>query len=293
MHPTTDTATHWVFGYGSLIWNPGFAHVSAQQGLLRGAHRSLSIISHHHRGTVDRPGLVFGLTRAEAVQRAFRTGRHLAVQGPTGVGKSLAYLLPAVAAAREGRRTVVVTSSKALQDQLAGVDLPFLERVLDQPFSFTVLKGRSNYLCEAAASEVRVRLSGRGQQRLDLGDAAGGVSLDDPHLRRQLTRILDWAEGTDTGDLAELEETPPLVARSAVSVGPGECVGATRCSHAEDCWSERARTRAEESDIVVVNAHLYGAHVATGGPCCPRTTCSSSTRRTSSRTAWSGRWASS
>jgi len=63
MHPTTDTATHWVFGYGSLIWNPGFAHVSAQQGLLRGAHRSLSIISHHHRGTVDRPGLVFGLTR--------------------------------------------------------------------------------------------------------------------------------------------------------------------------------------------------------------------------------------
>ncbi len=205
----------------------------------------------------------------EAVQRAFRTGRHLAVQGPTGVGKSLAYLLPAVAAAREGRRTVVVTSSKALQDQLAGVDLPFLERVLDQPFSFTVLKGRSNYLCEAAASEVRVRLSGRGQQRLDLGDAAGGVSLDDPHLRRQLTRILDWAEGTDTGDLAELEETPPLVARSAVSVGPGECVGATRCSHAEDCWSERARTRAEESDIVVVNAHLYGAHVATGGALLP------------------------
>ena len=57
------TEAHWVFGYGSLIWNPGFAHTSAQQGLLRGAHRSLSIISHHHRGTVDRPGLVFGLTR--------------------------------------------------------------------------------------------------------------------------------------------------------------------------------------------------------------------------------------
>lgn len=58
-----STATHWVFGYGSLIWNPGFAHVSAQQGLLRGAHRSLSIVSHHHRGTVEQPGLVFGLTR--------------------------------------------------------------------------------------------------------------------------------------------------------------------------------------------------------------------------------------
>jgi cation transport protein ChaC len=63
MQDTDNTATHWVFGYGSLIWNPGFAHVSTQQGLLRGAHRSLSIVSHHHRGTVEQPGLVFGLTR--------------------------------------------------------------------------------------------------------------------------------------------------------------------------------------------------------------------------------------
>jgi cation transport protein ChaC len=63
MQDREKTATHWVFGYGSLIWNPGFAYVSAQQGLLKGAHRSLSIVSHHHRGTVDQPGLVFGLTR--------------------------------------------------------------------------------------------------------------------------------------------------------------------------------------------------------------------------------------
>lgn len=59
----THPQTHWVFGYGSLIWNPGFAHISSQQGLLRGAHRSLSIVSHHHRGTIERPGLVFGLRR--------------------------------------------------------------------------------------------------------------------------------------------------------------------------------------------------------------------------------------
>ena len=63
MRDLENTATHWVFGYGSLIWNPGFAYVSAQQGLLRGAHRSLSIVSHHHRGTVEQPGLVFGLAR--------------------------------------------------------------------------------------------------------------------------------------------------------------------------------------------------------------------------------------
>lgn len=59
----TSEKTHWVFGYGSLIWNPGFSFLNAQLGLLRGAHRSLSIISHHHRGTRDVPGLVFGLTR--------------------------------------------------------------------------------------------------------------------------------------------------------------------------------------------------------------------------------------
>ncbi|WP_224703863.1 gamma-glutamylcyclotransferase [Devosia aquimaris] len=63
---STASPTHWVFGYGSLIWNPGFAHVRSVQGLLRGAHRSLSIVSHHHRGTPERPGLVFGLTRGGA-----------------------------------------------------------------------------------------------------------------------------------------------------------------------------------------------------------------------------------
>ena len=60
---SAERHSHWVFGYGSLIWNPGFVHLSQQLGLLRGAHRSLSIISHHHRGTAERPGLVFGLAR--------------------------------------------------------------------------------------------------------------------------------------------------------------------------------------------------------------------------------------
>jgi len=66
MHDSPARTTHWVFGYGSLIWNPGFPHIAAQQGLLRGAHRSLSIVSIHHRGTAERPGLVFGLTRGGA-----------------------------------------------------------------------------------------------------------------------------------------------------------------------------------------------------------------------------------
>lgn len=205
----------------------------------------------------------------EAVSRAFRTGRHLAVQGPTGVGKSLAYLLPAVAAAAEGVRTVVVTSSRALQDQLASVDLPALAETLDIPFSYAVLKGRSNYLCAAAADEVAVQLGGGGQQHLDLGENAGMSAADQAHLREDLTTILEWAESTTSGDVAELADAPSPAAWAAVSVGAGECIGASRCSFASECWSELARSRAEEAHVVVVNAHLYGAHVATGGTLLP------------------------
>ena len=201
----------------------------------------------------------------EAVHDAFTTNRHLAVQGPTGVGKSLAYLLPAVTAAAAGERTVVVTSSRALQDQLAEIELPFLAEVLDVPFQYAVLKGRSNYLCEAAASEVRVQLRGGSQQSFDMdGPATTSDELADEELVAEVETILDWAETTASGDLAELPFTPHWKAWGAVSVGPGECVGAARCSYAEECWSERARERAESAQIVVVNAHLYGAHIQTG-----------------------------
>ena len=81
---------------------------------------------------------------AEAVATAIRTKTHLAVQAGTGTGKTLAYLVPAILS---GTRTVVATATKNLQDQLAGKDLPFLEEHLDRPFSWAVLKGRSNYLC--------------------------------------------------------------------------------------------------------------------------------------------------
>lgn len=208
---------------------------------------------------------------AAAVHRAFTTRQHLAVQGPTGVGKSIAYLIPAVMAAQRGQRTVVVTSSKALQDQLAAVELPFLARALEVPFSFAVLKGRSNYLCEALASEVAVQIGHSRQQSLELGVEAAGSELDlgNPTVRAQVLEILDWSETTTTGDMAELAETPDRRVWASLSVGPGECVGATNCAHGEDCWAERARETAAAADIVVVNASLYGAHLQTGGALLP------------------------
>lgn len=208
---------------------------------------------------------------AQAVHRSFTTGEHLTIQGPTGVGKSLAYLIPAVMAARRGLRTVVVTSSKALQDQLASVELPFLAQTLGLPFRFAVLKGRSNYLCEAAVADVEAQLSGTHQEGLDLGagDEASTLDFTVPWIRREVETILEWRAGTTTGDQAELDETPDRRIWSAVSVGPSECVGAANCAYGEVCWSEAARAQAEESDIVVVNAHLYGAHIQMGGTLLP------------------------
>lgn len=223
-------------------------------------------------GGEDRPAQA---QMAQAVQTAFRTKRHLAVQGPTGVGKSLAYLVPAIALAGPDERTVVITSSRALQDQLASVDLPFLAEVLDRPFRYAVLKGRSNYLCAAAVDEVRVQLRrGVEQQSLDVGtaEASSGPDLSDKQVLAEVEALLEWAEQTESGDQAELTDTPHWQAWNAVSVSPGECVGASACAFAEDCWSERAKAAAEEADVVVVNAHLYGAHVQTGRTLLPEHT---------------------
>ena len=212
------------------------------------------------------------------VAHAFSTHEHLAVQGPTGVGKSVAYLLPAIARAGRGDRTVVVTSSKALQDQLSRTDLPFLAAALKTDFTSAVLKGRSNYVCQAAVAEVRVQLHGSAeQQALELGLPAGGQDPASDHpepitsgpLRTELDGLLEWADTTTSGELADLDDPPSDAAWSAISVGPGECVGASRCGYAANCFSEQARARADEADIVVVNAHLYAAHIQTGGALLP------------------------
>ena len=196
-----------------------------------------------------------------AVEVAVRTGEHLAVQGPTGVGKSIAYLLPVIAAAERGERTVVVTSSRALQDQLGRVDLPFLSGLLDGGFTFEVLKGRNNYVCQAAVAETVVRLGGA-RDELDLGDA--GPSLRTGPLAAELEELIGWAATSPTGERAELDVEPSDEAWAAVSVGAGECPGASRCDHANDCFSEQARERAGAADVVVVNAHLYAAHLQAG-----------------------------
>ncbi len=230
---------------------------------------------------------------ADAVARAIDSGRHLVAQAGTGTGKSLAYLVPVVCS---GRKTVVATATKALQDQLATNELPFLARQLGDrtPFVFTVLKGRSNYLCRQRAAEVsgRAPRAGSGGQPgsgqldalpgMDGGDGGegdrrahhvaggrAGPASSPATFGDEVRALLAWGEVTATGDRSELDFEPQPRAWATVSVGPRECPGAFRCPSGADCFAELARAKAAAADVVVVNTHLYATHVASGGSVLP------------------------
>jgi ATP-dependent DNA helicase DinG len=240
-------------------------------------------------------GLANGEQRSEqqemcrAVGEALVTGTHLVVQAGTGTGKSLAYLVPALLS---GHKVVVATATKALQDQLAEKDLPLVERGLGRDFSYAVLKGRSNYICRQRVAEVG---SGGIQPELggeDGGGGAGGAGagagvgagagagggaeaesfeLDASRtesppagLVDEVRTLLAWSESTTSGDRADLSFEPSARAWGMVSVGPRECPGAFNCPSGNRCFAEAARDQALAADVVVVNTHLYGAHLASG-----------------------------
>jgi ATP-dependent DNA helicase DinG len=205
---------------------------------------------------------------AEAVAAAVRGQRHLIVQAGTGTGKSLAYLVPALAL---GTRAVISTATKALQDQLATRDLPMLAKSLDISVEFAVLKGRSNYACrqrvlEVAGGDQQMVLGPDGASPADLGGVAGALGP----LGREVQRLVQWAdEVTETGDRAELPFEPSDVAWAQVSVSARDCPGATRCPSGGRCFAEAARERASQADVVIVNTHLYATALAIGADLLP------------------------
>jgi ATP-dependent DNA helicase DinG len=191
---------------------------------------------------------------AEEVAMAIEKSRHMIVQAGTGTGKSLGYLVPGILS---GKPFVVSTATKALQDQLAGKDLPFLQEHLGRKFTFAVLKGRSNYFCRQRAAEMAGGEDQLGMEELEVAEDATVVG-------RQVVKLVDWARTSETGDRADLDFEPTPRAWSAVSVSAMECPGALRCPSGEECFAEAARVRAETADVIVVNSHLYGAHLASG-----------------------------
>ncbi len=197
---------------------------------------------------------------ARRVAEAIDGGSHLVVRAGTGTGKSMAYLVPAIVS---GRTTIVATATKALQDQLATKDLPFLREHLaphlGRSFTFSTLKGRSNYVCVQRL--VEVASTGSGQQQLDgLAESADAG---------QLATIAEWAGETETGDRSDLPLEPSAATWAAVSVSSQECPGANRCPKGDECFAERARAEAEASDVVVTNLHLYGIDLAAEGAILP------------------------
>lgn len=212
-------------------------------------------------GGAERPGQV---AMAEAVERSFAAGEHLAVQAGTGTGKSLAYLVPAARYAITEQATVVVsTATIALQRQLIDRDLPRLAAavgpLLGREPVFAILKGRRNYLC-------RQRLSGGAPEE-------PGEVLFDPRTvsatGRQVERLHEWAATTLTGDRDELVPGVSEVAWRQVSVSARECTGAQRCPFGQECFAEQARYEAGQADIVVTNHALLAIDAMEDFPALP------------------------
>jgi ATP-dependent DNA helicase DinG len=204
------------------------------------------LIARAHPDYEHRPGQI---QMAEAVLRAFEERRHLIVEAGTGTGKTLAYLVPAVAAATaRGGRVVISTGTKNLQEQLMEKDIPFLQRVLPKKFTAAYMKGRSNYLClqRVKRAETTPILDG----------------LDDIDYFDEVRR---WSRDSTTGDRAELTEMPEnlsfwrhIDARSEICTGQ-------KCPDYDACYITRMRQRASDSDIIIVNHHLFFADLALRG----------------------------
>jgi ATP-dependent DNA helicase DinG len=189
-----------------------------------------------------------------AVAAAFTRHRHAVIEAGTGIGKSLAYLVPAV---MSKKRVVVATATKNLQDQLATKDAPTVAAHA-AGVRVAVLKGKSNYLCLNRAKDV-----GGGQLSFDDGTEVPR------NVSSQMRRILRWASDTETGDRDELPFEIDQRAWRGLSVTPQECLGRVQCPQGQNCFAERAKDRAAESSILIVNTHLYAAHLASGAMLLP------------------------
>jgi ATP-dependent DNA helicase DinG len=177
-----------------------------------------------------------------AVAQAIDTGDTLLAEAGTGIGKTLGYLVPAL---MSGLKIVISTGTKTLQDQLLNKDLPILQNALDHDFDVALLKGRSNYLCEARFINFAAQGILPGHPDADLFDT-----------------VLQWRRYTQSGDRAEINTLPdghPLW--SQLSVNADQCKGGL-CSEYETCWSNRMRRRAMECQVLIVNHHLYFADMA-------------------------------
>ncbi|RIK17497.1 MAG: ATP-dependent helicase [Acidobacteria bacterium] len=199
-------------------------------------------------GGTERPGQV---QMAKAVERAVEREEHLLVQAGTGTGKSLAYLVPAVAhAMRTGKPAVVATATLALQAQIVDRDLPriadALEPLVGRRPTFALVKGRSNYLCQHKL------VGGFPDDDEDALLSMGAVDRERSRTGEEVVRLREWAEITESGDRDELVPGVSNRAWRQVSVTAQECLG-SRCPVFAECFVERSREAAKQVDVIVTN----------------------------------------
>ncbi|AXT85172.1 ATP-dependent helicase [Aeromicrobium sp. A1-2] len=209
-------------------------------------------------GGEDRPGQI---QMAEAVQHALESGQHLLVQAGTGTGKSLGYLVPSLL---HGKRVVVATATLNLQHQLVERDIPALKdaakATLDVVPHHAVVKGRGNYACLH-----RVREGAPDDQ---------GTLVDVPEgsLGAEVLELREWAEEQSVSrQIADRDSAPSHTERAwrQVSVNHRECLGASRCAHAKECFAELAREDAQTAQVVVTNHALLAIDAIDGVPMLP------------------------
>ena len=182
------------------------------------------------------------LEMAELVEAAFREKRHLIVEAGTGTGKTLAYLIPAI---RSGRRVVISTATKSLQEQLFEKDIPFLQKHFAPELKVAVMKGRGNFLCREKVYRMADQPVLKGLDELDW-----------------FHQIRDWEKVTETGDRAELNFLPDdsdLWQR--LDARRDACSG-SKCPEFNRCFITAMHQRAAEADLIIVNHHLFFADLA-------------------------------
>lgn len=199
-------------------------------------------IEHALSGFEARPGQV---QMAQLIERGILEGVHTIVEAGTGVGKSLAYLVPAV---RSGKKVVLSTGTIALQEQLVRKDIPLVQKALGIPIRVTLLKGRSHYLCKQKFEKMR-------SDRLVASS-------------RSMQELWEWGLRTQTGDRSELRFLPSADEWEQLDADADDCVGEF-CEHFRDCFFFKKRDEAKYADIVVVNHALFFLDLAMGGGLLP------------------------
>lgn len=189
------------------------------------------------------------LAMAELVEQALADDEHAVIEAGTGTGKSYAYLIPVVLS---GKKAIVSTADKSLQEQLVRKDVPTLQELLPVPFSAALLKGRGNYLCLHALDRTRSQADG---ETGSLPGMAAEPTFRSPEAAEQWPRIVEYAATTDSGDLDALDWRLAPELREQVTVDSGECLG-KKCPQRSACFAEKAKEKAKRAQVVIVNHAL-------------------------------------